>query len=431
LFGSAQTAQWIAESRKIGSERQRVVVAGMGYIGLPTAALVASAGFAVTGVDVRPDIVATVNAGVPHIEETDLDALVQSAVAAGWLQAALQVPPAEVFLIAVPTPLGADNAPDVEAVMAVARAIAPVLKRGDLVILESTSPTGTTERICALMAELRPDLSFPMPGDGVPDVHVAYCPERVLPGRTLVELVANDRCIGGMTPACAAAAKAFYSRFVGGECFVTTARTAEMVKLVENSFRDVNIAFANELSMICDHLGIDVWEVIRLANRHPRVTILEPGPGVGGHCIAVDPWFVVHSAPAQSPLIRTARQVNDGKALYVIDRAVALAEALPGAEIACLGLAFKADIGDLRESPALKVAATLARRYGARIKLVEPHVADLPAVLAGSGAELVDLDTALARCEVLLLLVDHAPFRAIAPERRAGKMVYDTRGVWA
>ena len=298
-----------------------VCIVGLGYIGLPTAALIASRGHEVIGVDTDPAVVATVNEGRIHIAEADLDGLVQKGVLSGKLSANIAPESADVFVLAVPTPLSGNKKPVVDYVFDAARSIAPHLKRGNLVIIESTCPLGTTEAICDLLAGLRPDLHFPNGGNGyVPDVSLAYCPERVLPGRILSELVQNDRCVGGLTPDCAARARRFYELFVRGACFETTARTAEIVKLTENAFRDTNIAFANELSLISDRVGVDVWEVIDLANRHPRVNILKPGPGVGGHCIAVDPWFIVDAAPQEARLIRTAREVNDGKADFVFKR---------------------------------------------------------------------------------------------------------------
>jgi UDP-N-acetyl-D-mannosaminuronic acid dehydrogenase len=303
-----------------------------------------------------------------------------------------------------------------------------VLKAGDVVILESTSPVGTTEAMRDELQAMRPDLK--MPGSGGADIAIAYCPERVLPGRILIELVNNDRCIGGITPRCARKALSFYRQFVRGECITTTARSAEMVKLVENSYRDVNIAFANELSVIADGMGIDVWDVIRLANRHPRVNILQPGPGVGGHCIAVDPWFIVHGDPVNSRMIRTAREVNEAKTDYVIEQASRLIDSRPDAEVACLGLAFKPNIDDFRESPAVKVAAALARRYGRRLKLVEPHAHGLPMEFAGTAAELIDIDDAIERCGVFVVLVDHDVFKSVPLDERIGKAVYDSRGIW-
>ena len=406
-----------------------VAVLGLGYIGLPTAAVVARSGAAVLGIDIHQHVVDTVNSGGVHIEEVDLDALVQGVVQRGLLRASTQIEPSDVFLIAVPTPFDDDHAPDVRHVLTAARSIAPVLKAGDIVILESTSPVGTTEQVRDALEELRPDLKFPHAGNGAADVAIAYCPERVLPGRILVELIDNDRCIGGITPRCARKALAFYRTFVRGACITTTAKVAEMVKLSENAFRDVNIAFANELSLVSDKLGIDVWDVIALANRHPRVNILTPGPGVGGHCIAVDPWFIVHSAPELTPLIRTARLVNDGKTEHVIARASALIEAEAG-RVALLGLAFKANVDDFRESPAMKVAEALTRKFGDRIAIVEPHVAELPKVLSDTGATLIDIDTALADCDTMIVLVDHDIFKSVPADERAGKIVYDTRGIW-
>ena len=407
----------------------KVTVVGLGYIGLPTAALIARSGAQVVGVDISPHVVETVNSGRIHIEEVDLDGLVQGVVARGVLRASTQIEPSDIFIIAVPTPVGEDHAPDIGHVLDAARSVATVLRAGDTIILESTSPVGTTEKMRDLLATLRPDLAMPGMGARV-DVAIAYCPERVLPGRILVELIENDRCIGGITPRCARKALAFYRQFVRGQCVTTTARAAEMVKLVENSFRDVNIAFANELSVIADGMGIDVWEVIRLANRHPRVNILQPGPGVGGHCIAVDPWFIVHSDPENARLIRTARQVNDAKTHYTLGRAAALIAAHPDAQVACLGLAFKANIDDFRESPAVEVAAGLARIFGRRISIVEPHSSGLPMEFAGTGAEMIDLDSAIETCDIFIVLVDHDIFKAVPLSERGDKMVYDTRGIW-
>jgi UDP-N-acetyl-D-mannosaminuronic acid dehydrogenase len=375
-------------------------------------------------------VVETINRGEIHIEEVDLDGLVHGVVSRGLLTASTVVAPADVFIIAVPTPFDKDHAPDLTYVLNAGRSVAPVLKAGDVVILESTSPVGTTEQLRDLLASERPDLKFPGLTAETPDVSIAYCPERVLPGKILEELTNNDRSIGGITPRCARKALAFYKLFVRGTCVTTDSRSAEMTKLVENAYRDVNIAFANELSMISDRLGLDVWEVIRLANRHPRVNILQPGPGVGGHCIAVDPWFIVHSAPEESPLIRTARGVNDCKIHHVIAQADELVSANPNAKVACLGLAFKANIDDFRESPARLVAATLARRFGSRISVVEPYAVELPREFEGTGAELIDIDTALETCDLLIVLVDHDVFRVVPLVERSGKVVYDTRGIW-
>ena len=415
-----------------GETAPEVCVVGLGYIGLPTAAVIARAGMNVLGVDVSRDVVDTINRGEIHIEEVDLDGLVQAVVARGTLSASTQMPEADVYVIAVPTPFVKDgeHTPDTAYVMAAADAIAPMLKPGALVIVESTCPVGTTDAVRDRLAENRTDLAMPGKADGTPDIAIAYCPERVLPGRILEELVHNDRSVGGITPRCARKALAFYKRFVRGECVTTDARSAEMTKLVENAFRDVNIAFANELSMIADAQGLDVWEVIRLANRHPRVNVLTPGPGVGGHCIAVDPWFIVHGAPEQARVIRTAREVNDAKMHHVLEQATSLIEDNPGVPVACMGLAFKANIDDFRESPARFIAARLARKFAERIKIVEPYARELPVEFGETGAQLVDIDTALESCGILIVLVDHDLFRSIPADERKDALVYDTRGIW-
>ena len=415
-----------------GENLPDVSVIGLGYIGLPTAAVIARAGMRVQGIDVSEAVVDTINRGEIHIEEVDLDGLVHGVVQRGLLRAGTCIEPADVFVVAVPTPFHKDgqHTPDLSYVLAAATNVAKALKPGDTVILESTSPVGTTEQMRDAIAAARPDLRMPGLCEGTPDIAVAYCPERVLPGRILEELINNDRSIGGVTPRCARKALAFYKRFVRGTCVTTDARSAEMTKLVENAYRDVNIAFANELSIVADAMGLDVWEVIRLANRHPRVNILSPGPGVGGHCIAVDPWFIVHGAPQETPLIRTARGVNDGKIHHVIARASELVEAHPRAKVACLGLAFKANIDDFRESPARLVAATLARRFGDRIHIVEPYAAELPREFEGTGAVQIDIDAAIEDCGVMIVLVDHDVFKSVPLAERADKVVYDTRGIW-
>jgi len=414
----------------VSDSELKVAVLGLGYIGLPTAAVIARTGVKVLGVDVSSAVVETVNSGKVHIEEVDLDGLVSGVVARGNLRASCEIEPADVFVVAVPTPFADDHRPNIGYVLQAATTVAAVLKPGDTVILESTSPVGTTEKVRDLLAELRPDLKVPGRTAETADIAIAYCPERVLPGRILIELIDNDRVIGGITPRCARKALAFYRRFVRGACVTTTARAAEMTKLTENAFRDVNIAFANELSLVADKMGVDVWEVIRLANRHPRVNILSPGPGVGGHCIAVDPWFLVSAAPQETPLIRTARLVNDGKVEHVAAHAEALIADHPGLPVACLGLAFKANIDDFRESPALKVAERLAGRFGSRIRIVEPYAAALPPQLAASGARLIDIDEAIETCGMMIVLVDHELFKSVPLDERADKIVYDTRGIW-
>lgn len=405
----------------------KVSVVGLGYIGLPTAAVFASRKIEVIGIDVNQHCVDTINRGQIHIVEPDLDMVVHAAVTEGHLRASTQPEPADAFLIAVPTPFKEGFAPDLSYIESASKAIAPVLKSGDLVILESTSPVGATEKMAAWLSEARPDLTFPQTHGEASDIRVAHCPERVLPGHVLRELVQNDRVIGGMTEKCSLAAKALYKTFVEGECVLTSARTAEMCKLTENSFRDVNIAFANELSIICEKLGVNVWELIQLANRHPRVNILQPGPGVGGHCIAVDPWFIVDSAPEEARLIRTAREVNDSKPGYVIDQVVAAAKVLDNPLIACFGLAFKANIDDLRESPAVAITAQLAERNVGRVVAVEPHIQELPKKLA-KDIELLSVEAALEQADIILLLVDHEAFRDAVGKQREGAVVIDTRG---
>ena len=408
----------------------QIAVIGLGYIGLPTAAVLASYGWNVCGVDISDKVVKTVNSGGVHIEERDLDRLVREASESGRLTASTMVPTAHFYMIAVPTPLGPGNQPDTRFVEAAARSIAPQLLPGACVIVESTSPVGTTEKVADIIAEIRPDLRVPQFGDAEGgDIALAYCPERVLPGRIVHELVANDRVIGGVTEACAERAAALYTSFVRGDCLTTNARVAETVKLVENSFRDVNIAFANELSMIADEIGVDVWDVIRLANRHPRVNILQPGPGVGGHCIAVDPWFLVAGAPKAARLVRTAREVNDHKAVHTEQRIRALLQAASGGKVALLGLAFKPDIDDFRESPALEIAESLAKDCGKRLLVVEPFADELPHGLADTGAKLVSLDAALKAAEIVVVLVDHTAFKHLSPADLAGKITFDTRGM--
>lgn len=407
----------------------KVSVVGLGYIGLPTAAVIASRGIDVIGIDVSEKAVNTINQGKVHIVEPDLDMVVQASVTMGKLRASLQPEPADAFMIAVPTPFKEGNVPDLHYIEEAAKAIAPVLEAGNLVILESTSPVGATEKLAGWLQDARPDLHFPGQSSREPNMFVAHCPERVLPGRVLEELVSNDRIIGGMSSACSEKAIALYKTFVRGECIATNARTAEMAKLTENSFRDVNIAFANELSVICDELKINVWELISLANRHPRVNILQPGPGVGGHCIAVDPWFIVDSAPESARIIRTAREINDSKPEYVIEKVKAAADEFKRPVIACLGLAFKADIDDLRESPALEITKKLAQSNMGEVLAVEPYISDLPPALAHSNMELVSLDKAVERANVLVVLVDHTPFKSLTSSETNTKIVIDTRGL--
>ncbi|WP_148052007.1 UDP-N-acetyl-D-mannosamine dehydrogenase [Atlantibacter hermannii] len=414
-----------------------ISVIGLGYIGLPTAAAFASRQKHVVGVDINSRAVETINRGEIHIVEPELDEVVKAAVENGFLRATTQPVEADAFLIAVPTPFKGEHEPDMKFVQAAAESIAPVLRKGNLVILESTSPVGATEQMAEWLAALRPDLSFPQQAGDNADINIAYCPERVLPGQVMVELIKNDRVVGGMTEVCSARASELYYIFLEGECVVTNARTAEMCKLTENSFRDVNIAFANELSLICADQNINVWELIRLANRHPRVNILQPGPGVGGHCIAVDPWFIVAQNPEQARLIRTAREVNDHKPHWVLERVKAtVADCLNASgkraselKIACFGLAFKPNIDDLRESPAMEIAHQIAQWNSGETLVVEPNIHQLPDSLA-TDCTLVSLDDALAQADVLVMLVDHAPFKAVDASAVQQAWIVDTKGVW-
>lgn len=415
-----------------------ISVIGLGYIGLPTAAAFAQHGVKVIGVDVNQHAVDTINQGKIHIVEPELDIAVHQCVNNGSLKATLVPEAAEAFLIAVPTPFkGEDYEPDLGYIEAASKAIAPVLQKGNLVILESTSPVGATEQMAEWLAAARPDLTFPQQAGESSDIRIAHCPERVLPGQVMRELIENDRIIGGMTDKCSKQAVALYKTFVQGDCIVTNARTAEMCKLTENSFRDVNIAFANELSIICDQLDINVWELIALANRHPRVNILQPGCGVGGHCIAVDPWFIVNKTPDLAKLIHTARLVNDGKPEWVIGKVneavIQVLQKNPtktvaDVKIACLGLAFKPDIDDLRESPALKITEKLAEKYPNQILAVEPNVDELPTKLADKGIKLVQLGDVLNQADVVVILVDHKEFKGAQLIDVKG-LVVDTKGL--
>lgn len=413
-----------------------ISVIGLGYIGLPTAAMFASRRLKVIGVDISQYAVDTINQGKIHIVEPELDMIVHAAVTEGFLRAAVKPEPADAFLIAVPTPFQGDHAPDLSYVRAAAESIAPVLKKGDLVILESTSPVGTTEQMVAWLAAARPDLRFPADGGAAPDVNVAYCPERVLPGHVVRELVENDRIIGGLTEVCSARAAEVYRIFVTGELLFTNARTAEMSKLTENSFRDVNIAFANELSLICDKLGINVWELIKFANHHPRVNILQPGCGVGGHCIAVDPWFIVDKTPDEARMIRTAREVNDHKPAWVLAKVKEAVQALcadgrapASISVALLGLAFKPNIDDLRESPALHIAREFTDQASTRVLVVEPNIEALPASLG--SAEKVDMAHASSAADIVVVLVAHREFAMLRDSQRPGQTVLDFVGMLA
>ncbi|MEE2528797.1 UDP-N-acetyl-D-mannosamine dehydrogenase [Pseudarthrobacter sp. J75] len=407
-----------------------VAVIGLGYIGLPTAAILATNGLNVIGVDVNEKTVEAVNRGEVPFVEPDLAVHVSGAVSQGHLKAALDTPSADAYIVAVPTPFKADRSADLSFIEAAAHGIAPQLQGGELIILESTSPPRATRYMADVILGLRPDLSIDGQ-DGRPTIDIAHCPERVLPGRVMIELVTNDRIVGGVTSRAAERAKALYSVFCQGEILLTDDVTAEMAKLVENSFRDVNIAFANELSLISDKLGIDVWELIRLANHHPRVNILQPGPGVGGHCIAVDPWFIVDADPSNSRIIRTAREVNDSKPGWVVDKVLeAVASAEDNVEVAVLGLAFKPNIDDLRESPSVEITRTLAEKLPHHVvRAVEPHIVELPTALGSlPNVRLSNLDEALTAAAVVVLLVDHNEFLDLG-ERLEEQTVLDVRGV--
>ena len=413
-------------SDKINSQnssniKPTVCVVGLGYIGLPTAATLCGAGFRVLGIDINADAVKSISQGMPHIHEPGLDVLVKTAVESNQLIAKMSFDAgdaADIFIIAVPTPFKENKKPDLSYVESATRSIAPVLKSGDTVILESTSPVGTTAKVNDLLGLLRPELAFPVENiEGKYDIAVAYCPERILPGKMLVEIIENDRVIGGLSPSCAKKAAHFYKKFVKGECITTKARTAAMCKLAENAYRDVNIAYANELSMICDEQGIDVWEMRELANRHPRVNILQPGPGVGGHCIAVDPWFIVDSAPNKAKLIRSAREVNDYKPEHVIESIIDCVNNACFKKVVFWGLSFKPDIDDLRESPAVSIVDRFSKKMKHMlINVVEPHIERLPTLLQNHiNIQLVGIDDVEKSSDKVLhiLLVGHKVFDSV------------------
>jgi UDP-N-acetyl-D-mannosaminuronic acid dehydrogenase len=406
-----------------------VSVIGLGYIGLPTAATLATRGLEVIGVDVRKSVVDRLNEGKAHFSEPDLAILLEAAVTTGKLHAVMEPQPADAFIIAVPTPVLEDKSADLAYVESATRSVAKVLKRGDLVVLESTSPVGTTRRICEWIAQERPDLRLPLEGQPG-DVNVAYCPERILPGRMVFELVENDRIIGGMSEVCGRRAEALYKLFVRGTLLQTTAATAEFVKLIENAYRDVNIAFANELSVLCEKFSLNVWDAIALANRHPRVNILSPGAGVGGHCIAIDPWFLISAEPEKTALMSAARHVNDSKPLEVLGQIRRQLDRFKKPVIACLGLAYKPDVDDLRESPALRIASTLADE-GFDLMVVEPHIDALPKPLAERrNVVKSDLDEAIRQADVVVALVGHTAFRNAPRNVLLNRVVIDTVGLW-
>jgi UDP-N-acetyl-D-mannosaminuronic acid dehydrogenase len=433
---------FLKRSIKIMTIRTKTIsIIGLGYIGLPTAAVLASKKVKVVGVDVNQHAVNTINEGNIHIIEPDLDMLVHAAVSDGYLRAVIAPVVADAFLIAVPTPfkggINSSHEPDLSYIRAAAFSIAAVLKKGDLVILESTSPVGATEQLAEWLAQACPELTFPQSSGEDSDIRIAYCPERVLPGKVLKELVQNDRVIGGMTKKCADEAVKLYKIFVQGECVVTDIRSAEMCKLTENSFRDVNIAFANELSIICEKFKINTWELIKLANRHPRVNILQPGPGVGGHCIAVDPWFIYSAMPEHAKLIHAARLINDSKPDWVLERVLLAIDnylhssPLIGSEkvsIALFGLAFKPDIDDLRESPALNIVSKLTKMHAGPIYVVEPNIDKLPDHLI-DRVHLTSSENALKSANIIVLLVAHSSFKGLNYERTPSSHLIDACGL--
>ena len=417
-----------------------ISVVGLGYIGLPTAAILASKQNNVIGLEINQEVVDKINSGKIHIVEPELENLVKSSVSKNFLRAVSKPVPSEVFLIAVPTPLKKSNGkdgipmPDLSFIKSAVNSIGKVLKKDDLIILESTSPVGTTEKISKWLAKIRPDLTFPHNAGEKSDVRIAYCPERVLPGQIVRELIQNDRIIGGITEKCSNLAKQFYKKFVQGECMITNAHTAEMAKLTENASRDLSIAFANELSMICDKLDIDVWNLIELANRHPRVNILEPGPGVGGHCIPIDPWFIISKAKQESNLIHTARIVNDKKISWVVNKVeLALKDFLKSnpektskeVVIACFGLAYKSNIDDLRESPSILIVKNIMTFHNGKVLCVEPNIEDNFGL---ENFELVSFSEAEKRADIGVLLVEHKEFKDSGVPNI--EIIIDTKGLW-
>lgn len=425
-----------------GATDRTMSVIGLGYIGLPTAIAFAANGWQVFGVDVKADVVESVNRGkLPFVEE-GLEELLQKVVADGSLVAQQAPPAAQVFIVAVPTPVLDTHEADLSFIRSACDSIAPLLRGGELIVLESTSPPGTTEMMAQWIEQARPDLradrfgeqAKDTTGDPRPLLYFAHVPERVLPGRMVYEMTQNDRIVGGLSQRATDWTVQVYSSFCRGEISVTDAKTAELAKLTENSFRDVNIAFANELSLICDKLGIDVWELIEIANHHPRVNILQPGPGVGGHCISVDPWFIVAADRKHSRLIQTARLVNDDKPNWVINQTSQAIETLVAEQkkVAVLGLSFKANVDDLRESPAIEITKRLCVEYPeVSFLAVEPNVSALPSQLCGlNNLKLSALAESLEESQIVLLLVDHRPFTQVQQQDLEGKIVIDTKGLW-
>lgn len=411
-------------------KRPTVAVIGLGYIGLPTAAVLASSGADVIGVDINAETVNLINQGLVPFVEPDMATTVAGVVSQGFLTATTETAHAETYIVAVPTPFLEGHQPDLSYIRDAGEQIAPLLEGNELVVLESTSPPGTTEYLAKTILAARPDLT--LAPNLANSIYFAHCPERVLPGRIMIELRTNDRVIGTLNGNAGERARELYQLFCEGDFLMTDARTAELSKLTENAYRDVNIAFANELSMVSDSLDINVWELIGLANHHPRVNILQPGPGVGGHCIAVDPWFIVAASPDRASLIRTAREVNDAKPEFVLDKLLPQARRIQNVKIATLGLAFKPNIDDLRESPARQIVRRLADELPeAEILVAEPNIEMLPEeLIARKNVSLTRTESAIERSDIVLLLVDHQEFTKLDSSILAQKIVHDTRGVW-
>lgn len=430
-YGDGQACLRIAkEFKRMSTDKKQVCIVGLGYIGLPTAALFANEGMNVFGVDINPLVLKSLEKGEVHIVEPGLDVLVKSCVESKKLQVGREPISSDIFLIAVPTPINLDKSPDDSYVMSATHSIAPVLKKGDLIIIESTSPVGTTEKAIELLKIERPDLKFPKEGTQKEDVHVVYCPERVIPGHALREMKENDRIIGCFNEKSYQMAKNFYQVVVRGDCIKASVKAAEMSKLTENAFRDVNIAFSNELANIAEKLGIDPFELIDLANKHPRVNILQPGPGVGGHCIPIDPWFIVSQSKGQAKLMHQARLINDERPYSVLKKIKEAASHFQRPKVALLGLSFKADIDDLRESPAMTIAVNLAINEDFDLLLVEPYIKELPKAFQQENVRKVSLETAIEEGDVIVVLVEHAIFKASRPQISESQILIDTKGVW-
>jgi UDP-N-acetyl-D-mannosaminuronic acid dehydrogenase len=411
----------------------KVCVVGLGYIGLPTAAMLASRGHEVIGCDINQTAIDMINDGKPHFHEPDLQMLLTAAVQTGCLTAQREAAQAEYFILAVPTPFKEGGKPDLSYVDAATDLISPVIKRGDTIILESTSPVGATQAMAERLSHARPDLRLPrFQAEGVFDIRIAHCPERVMPGQMVRELLSNDRIIGGMTDDCAKSAQALYESFTSGEITLTDCRTAEFVKLIENASRDVSVAFANELSLICDDLKLDVWHAIELANKHPRVNILRPSAGVGGHCIAVDPLFIIDAVPNTARLIRMAREVNDSKPNWVCEKILKLTPRFRDPVLASFGITYKPDVDDIRESPALKIVQNLAHQSGARILVVEPNICELPPSLSKfNNVSLANIETAREEADIMAFLVAHRQFKKLDKRQFLNKVVVDAVGLMA